>query len=152
MSNGVVKQIITIMRRSPCSIPRSRIFMRVETDEERTHGVAMATQKAFELSCRWRNGRRVAWSLSREMTAKWKMEEKPANISNILKTNYRANKRSSSMTGLTDQQKLWTLSKRFLRSVVMVRVFPTIIREAIMPKQVVQKGFPLLKSILRPNA
>ena len=100
------------------------------------------------------------------MTAKWKMEEKPANISNILKkTNDSANKPYTSMTynivtpnqeiskGQTDQQKLWTFSKCFFfRGVVTVRVFPTIIRKAILPKQVVQKGFHFLKSILTPNA
>ena len=45
MSNGVVKQIITIMKGTPsCSIQRNRVSKRVETDDERTHGVAMATQ------------------------------------------------------------------------------------------------------------
>ena len=38
-----------------------------------------------------------------------------------------------------------------LRSVAIVREFPTMIRKAITLKQVVQKGFHSLKSIFRPN-
>ena len=88
------------------------------------------------------------------MTAKWKMEERPANISNILKTNDSANKRYSSMTYIVvahptkRSAKAKLINKNcgrlrnfFLRSVAIVREFPTMIRKAITLKQVAQKGF-----------
>ena len=53
MSNGVVKQIITMMS-TFCSIIRlNHVSMKIDipTDKERIHGVAMATQWVFKLSC-----------------------------------------------------------------------------------------------------
>ena len=122
--------------------------------------------EGFKLSCRCRNGQDVAWNLSREMIVKWKMEEKPANIPNILKTlaNHSANKRYSRMTynAVAHRAKRSAKAKLInknrgrlrnfvLRSVEIVRDFPTMIRKAITLKQVVQKGFHSFKSIFRPN-
>ena len=46
MSNGVIKQIITMMSTFCCIIRLNRTSMETEipTDKERIHGVAMATQ------------------------------------------------------------------------------------------------------------
>ena len=98
--------------------------------------------------------------LSKEMTAKWKTEEfRLANIpwSNRLKANHSSNKRYSTMTynvvahptkrsakAKLINKKWGRLRNVFLRSVAMVRVFPTMIRKAITPKQVVRKGLHLL--------
>ena len=78
------------------------------------------------------------------MTAKWKIEERPANISNTLKTNDSAKKRHWTMTynvvahPTKRSAKAKLINKNcerlrnfFPRSVAIVREFPTMIRKAI---------------------
>ena len=101
------------------------------------------------------------------MTAKWKMEERPVNISNILQAETSPNKKyeekiskrnivtnpiKRSAKAKLVNKKCGRLRNFFFRSVAMVREFPTMIRKAITLKDDAQKGFHLLKSILRLNA
>ena len=58
-------------------------------------------------------------------------------------------KRSARAKPIT--KKWGRLRNFFLRSIAMVRVFPTMIRKAITPKQVVQKGLHLLISNYPPK-
>ena len=69
-----------------------------------------------------------------------------------IKNNIVANSTKRSAKAKLVNNKCGRLPNFFFRSVALVREFPTTIRKAITPKQVVHKGFHLFKSIFTPNA